>query len=178
LKEARRKSINRFPACFLIRWEAIKLKKEIYIVMSHRSKTLGILVLLFTLAAVAFADQPKMAMARIDLVRARTQLQAAMANKAGHRAKAIELIGAAIVEINKGMAFDRRNHHARTQLGEELALVSSTDQPRMQQALDSLRRAKTNLEAANSDKGGHRINAIRYVDEAIDQVKQGMEAGE
>jgi tetratricopeptide (TPR) repeat protein len=155
-----------------------KHKKEIYTVMSNRRTTLGILVLLFTFAAVALADQPKMVAARIDLVRAKTQLQAALANKAGHRAKAIESINAAIVEINKGMAFDRRNNHARTQLEKELTLVSSTDQPRMQQALDYLQRAKTNLEAANSDKGGHRMNAIRYVEEAIDQVKKGMAAGE
>ena len=48
----------------------------------------------------------------------------------------------------------------------------------MQRALDLLRDAKSNLEAATSDKGGHRVRAIGYVDNAIDEVKKGIDAGE
>ncbi len=80
--------------------------------MSDRKTALGVFVLLFTSVVVAFADQPRMVAARNDLQRARAQLQAAAANKGGHRAKAIDLINAAIVEINRGIAFDRRNNHA------------------------------------------------------------------
>ena len=47
----------------------------------------------------------------------------------------------------------------------------------MQAALDYLRNAKTNLEAATSDKGGHRKKAIDYVKRATDEVKKGIEVG-
>ena len=48
----------------------------------------------------------------------------------------------------------------------------------MQRALDNLRQARSNLERATSDKGGHRRKAIGYVDLAIDEVEKGIEAGE
>lgn len=146
--------------------------------MSNRRRVLGVFVLLCTLAGVAFADQPKMAAARSDLQLARMQLQAAMANKGGHRVKAIGDINAAISEINQGIAFDRRHNHARAKLDEVFTLVSSPDQPHMQRALDYLQQAKSNLDAATSDKGGHRRKAIGYVNDAIDQVKKGIDAGE
>jgi len=47
----------------------------------------------------------------------------------------------------------------------------------MDQALSDLRDAKSNLQEARHDKGGHRIAAIRYIDEAIDEVQAGIEAG-
>lgn len=145
--------------------------------MSNRRIVLGVFVLLFTFAAVAFADQPRMAAARSDLQLARAQLQVAMANKGGHRVKAIGDINAAISEINQGIAFDRRHNHARAKLGELFTLASLPDQPHMQRALDLLRQARSNLEAATSDKGGHRRNAIGYVNDAIDEVKKGIDAG-
>lgn len=144
--------------------------------MSTRRIVLGGFVVLFALATVAFADQPRMTAARTDLQQARAQLQAALANKGGHRVKAIGHINAAISEINKGIAFDRRNNHARA--GEAIPLASLPDQPHMQRALDNLRQAKNNLEAATTDKGGHRKKAIGYVNDAIDEVKKGIDAGE
>ena len=146
--------------------------------MLNKIRVLGCFILLCTFAAVAFADQPRMAAARGELQQAKMQLQAAMANKGGHRVKAIEYINAAISEINQGIDFDRRHNHARAKLDEVFTLVSSPDQPHMQQALDHLRQAKGNLEAATTDKGGHRRKAIGYVNDAIDQVKKGIDAGE
>jgi hypothetical protein len=52
------------------------------------------------------------------------------------------------------------------------------DQPHMQAALDHLRQAKSNLENASSDKGGFRKKAIDEVNNAIDETKKGIEAGE
>ena len=48
------------------------------------------------------------------------------------------------------------------------------DQPHMQAALEALRNAKRELDAATSDKGGHRVKAIRLVEQAISQVEQGI----
>jgi len=117
--------------------------------------------------------------ARTDLQQARAQLQAALANKGGHRVKAIEHINRAIAYVNQGIAFDRRhNNHAQRLLGEVFNNSTATDQPHMQAALDHLRQAKSNLESASSDKGGYRVKAIAEVNNAIDETKKGIEAGE
>jgi acyl-CoA reductase-like NAD-dependent aldehyde dehydrogenase len=47
-------------------------------------------------------------------------------------------------------------------------------QPHMRAALEHLRSAKDELKAAARDKGGHRIAALKAIDEAIDHVKEGM----
>lgn len=50
-------------------------------------------------------------------------------------------------------------------------------QPRMWNALHALQNARGELEAAISDKAGHRVNAIRLIDEAIGEVRAGIAAG-
>jgi len=117
--------------------------------------------------------------ARTDLQQARAQLQAALANKGGHRVKAIEHVNQAIVYVNQGIAFDRRHdNHAQQLLGEVFNTSATPDQPHMQAALDHLRQAKSNLENATSDKGGYRKRAIDEVNSAIDETKKGIDAGE
>ena len=49
------------------------------------------------------------------------------------------------------------------------------DQPHMQAALDALKTARGELNAATPDKGGHRVAALRAVDSAIKETKAGME---
>ena len=146
--------------------------------MSNRRTVLGVFILLFTFAAVAFADQPYMRAARTDLQQARAQLQAATANKGGHRVKAIEHVNNAIAYVNQGIAFDRRHNHAIAKLGAVFTLATSPDQPHMQAALDNLRQARTNLDRATSDKGGFRKKAIDEVNNAIDETKKGIDAGD
>ena len=53
--------------------------------------------------------------------------------------------------------------------------ASADAQPKMQAALAALQVAKTNLEAANPDKGGFRVKAIESTKEAIEQTKKGIE---
>ena len=50
-------------------------------------------------------------------------------------------------------------------------------QPHMQSALDSLNSAKSELESADADKGGHRKKAIELVDQAVAEVQAGIQAG-
>jgi hypothetical protein len=47
-------------------------------------------------------------------------------------------------------------------------------QPYMQAALESLRDARSQLEQASHDKGGHRARAIDLINRAIDEVREGM----
>jgi len=51
---------------------------------------------------------------------------------------------------------------------------ASADQPRMQAALDHLRLARTELEHADRDKGGHREAAIKYTNDAIAECERGI----
>ena len=66
---------------------------------------------------------------------------------------------------NAGIQYARRHNHAAT-----------PDQPHMQAALDALQSARNNLDKAEADKGGHRANAIQLVNDAIAEVRQGIEA--
>ena len=123
------------------------------------------LLLVASVAAAFVPDQPRMQAARSDLQAARAQLRNATTDKGGHRARALEHVDAALAEVNAGIRFDRRHD-------EEGALP---DQPHMEAALDKLRSARANLEAATDDKGGHRAKALDHVNKAIDEVKKGIE---
>jgi type II secretory pathway component PulM len=50
-------------------------------------------------------------------------------------------------------------------------------QPHMYNALHELQNAQAQLQEAISDKGGHRVTAIRLVNEAIGEVQAGIAAG-
>lgn len=56
-----------------------------------------------------------------------------------------------------------------------LAGRASADQPHMMAARDHLRLAKVELEAADADKGGHRVKALERVNQAIAEVDRGIE---
>ncbi len=132
-------------------------------------KIFGSLIVILALVAAAQAtilDQPYMEAARADLQKAKAELQLAMRDKGGHRAKALSLVNRAIGEVNAGIAYARRHSHP-----------VAPDQPHMQAALDALDSARDNFDKANADKGGHRANAIALVRDAIAEVKAGIEAG-
>lgn len=140
--------------------------------MKARQSVLALLLVL-SICAVTRAtppDQPNMESARQNLQNAKANLQAAEHNKGGHRAKALALVNQAIAAVNRGIAFARRrNHHA----------VSAVlpDQPHMEAALNFLESARSDLQRATADKGGHRANALNLVNQAIDEVKLGIAAG-
>jgi hypothetical protein len=52
--------------------------------------------------------------------------------------------------------------------------ASAEPQPRMREALESLRGAARSLEAADHDKGGHRAKALELTRGAIAQVEEGI----
>ena len=53
-------------------------------------------------------------------------------------------------------------------------LAISVDQPFMEAAKVNLNQAKNNLNKATADKGGHRNNAKSLVNQALDEVNQGI----
>jgi hypothetical protein len=141
-------------------------------------KAKSLFVVMFMLGAVAIAgavDQPNMQAARSSLQTAKAELQTATPDKGGHRVNAIKLVNAAIAEVNAGIAFDRQHNHVSALSAERLFGVGP-DQPHMQNALTALENAKDSLEKATTDKGGHRVKALGFVKDAIDEVKKGMDA--
>lgn len=48
-------------------------------------------------------------------------------------------------------------------------------QPQMQAAIKNLEEAKANLQHASNDKGGHKGKAIRLINEAIEEVRAGIQ---
>ena len=48
-------------------------------------------------------------------------------------------------------------------------------QPEMDAAIQHLREAQQNLQAATADKGGHRVNALQLIDQAIAEVQAGIQ---
>jgi hypothetical protein len=52
--------------------------------------------------------------------------------------------------------------------------AKAADQPHMQAALEHLRAAKVELDAATADKGGHRIKARKLTNDAIAEVERGI----
>jgi hypothetical protein len=49
------------------------------------------------------------------------------------------------------------------------------DQPHMKSALSHMAMARDELNQASSDKGGHRVAALRALDEAIRHTRMGIE---
>jgi cytochrome c556 len=47
-------------------------------------------------------------------------------------------------------------------------------QPAMHKAIMNLEQAKANLDNASADKGGHRVRAIKLINQAISEVKAGI----
>ena len=60
-------------------------------------------------------------------------------------------------------------------LGGFLLGRAKADQPHMQAALGHLNAARRQLEVAEADKGGHRVKALRLVNEASAEVERGIQ---
>jgi hypothetical protein len=50
-------------------------------------------------------------------------------------------------------------------------------QPHMYNALHALQNARSELQEASTDKAGHRVAALRLINEAIGEVQAGIAAG-
>src|ERR1041384_6074205 len=141
-----------------------------------RKKITSIFLLSAVIASVSIltlstsADQPFMRAARQEWKRALGFFRHATADKGGHRATAMNLTNRAIAEINLGIAYDRR-HDSDLDANE----IVTSDQPNMIKAKDALKDARSNLEKASEDKGGHRVAALKLVNDAIDEAQRGID---
>jgi|GEM_PF-248803 len=130
---------------------------------------------------ISALDQPYMKAAKKDLNQAKNVLRRATPDKGGHRERAIDLVNNAISQVEKGIAYDKKNPNDRPRRNfsfdrNELEIsMSAADQSNMKIAKQHLEQALANLERATADKGGHRTNAIQLVRDAIEQVNKGIE---
>jgi hypothetical protein len=74
-----------------------------------RVSLLSIVLVIGFVAGQLSAAQPQMQSALRHLRSAKGDLNRATTDKGGHRARAIELVEQAISEVEKGIAYDRRN---------------------------------------------------------------------
>ena len=58
-----------------------------------------------------------------------------------------------------------------------LIQTARADQGHMERALNALYQARYELSQASHDKGGHRVNAIQIINQAIQQIKRGIAIG-
>jgi hypothetical protein len=56
-----------------------------------------------------------------------------------------------------------------------MSYANPPDQPYMESARADLQKAKTELQVAEHDKGGHRVKALGYVNSAIAEVNRGID---
>ena len=56
-----------------------------------------------------------------------------------------------------------------------LSYANPPDQPYMQAARTDLQQARASLQRAEHNKGGHRVNAIAYINSAITEVNRGID---
>ena len=59
-----------------------------------------------------------------------------------------------------------------------LASEAEAATPHLAEALGALRSARESLTKARSDKAGHNLKAIKLIDQAIDEVRQGISNGQ
>jgi hypothetical protein len=125
--------------------------------------------------------QPKMQAALAALQRAQSEVNAAEPNKGGHREAALQLIQQAIDAVNAGMQY------AAAHAGEEGAaegpahpepvdeeVAGAAKQPRMAAGVVALREARRQLHEAKADKGGHREQALALIQQALEQLREGI----
>jgi hypothetical protein len=58
-----------------------------------------------------------------------------------------------------------------------VACAPAMGQPNMESALNSLQAARSSLERAAHNKGGHRVRALELTNAAINEVQMGIQVG-
>jgi hypothetical protein len=125
--------------------------------------------------------QPKMEAALSALAQAQHAVEAATPNKGGHREQALGLIQQAIDAVNNGIQYAAA-HPGEVGVAEGPAapepvnehVAGAENQPNMAQGIVQLREARRQLREARHDKGGFRVQAMTLIQQAIEQLKEGI----
>jgi len=121
---------------------------------------------------------PHMHHAMASLREARKELDMAEDVFKGHRQDAIDHVEQAIRTIEVGL---KEQHDEEATLPSASRSAGNLDEehfPHMRHALERLKDAKTELEAADHIFAGHRDEAISFTDKAIKQIEDGLHDAE
>jgi hypothetical protein len=130
-------------------------------------------------------DHPMMREAEQALQQARNSLQQAAPQFAGHREKALEYVNQASQEINLGLQYAAQ-HGGSNPYGAGVntqgyvrpmaSNANNTSFPRMSEAQQALEQARNALQQAGTEFGGHRSQALNYVNQALQEINLGIQA--
>jgi hypothetical protein len=121
---------------------------------------------------------PHMHHAMASLRDARKDLDVAEDIFKGHKQDAIDHVEAAIKTIQVGLKEQHDEEAALPSAVSSARNLGDDSYPHMRHALDRLKDAKTELEAADHIFAGHRDEAISHVDKAIKQIEDGLHDAE
>jgi hypothetical protein len=130
-------------------------------------------VVLFANAAFVVADErpahhPRLHRALHHLRESRTELKEAAHDFGGHRVKALEAVNATISQIEKALRFVG-DEKPRKGLGKDQA-PGGGRYPHMHRAINALKEARAELQAAPHDFGGHRAQAVEDINRSLEQL--------
>jgi hypothetical protein len=123
--------------------------------------------------AVAAPIHPAMHHALYELQEARGDLRVAKHDFGGHRAKAIEACDAAIKQIE--IALEAKGDGYKALKAREAGIYKGYGaHPHINHAIVELRASLAEMRAAKHDFGGHRVQAIKDVEFAIEQLELAL----
>lgn len=132
---------------------------------------------------------PAIRRAERELREAKGHLEKAAHDFGGHRVAAIKDIDKALHQLRVALKFDSPKRRATVPpvkstaptatpgipaAGKPKAAPGTEKHPQIHKALHKLHQAKRTLENAAHDFGGHRVDAIKDIDRAINQLKQAL----
>jgi hypothetical protein len=117
---------------------------------------------------------PHMHHAMASLREARKDLDSAEDIFRGHRQDAIDHVEAAIKTIQEGLKEQRDEEATVPTVAPSVSNLADPSYPHMRHALERLKDAKAELEAAEHIFAGHRDEAISHTDKAIKQIEDGL----
>lgn len=125
------------------------------------------------------AEDQAMHRAHRNLLEAQLDLKNAAKEYAGHRAKAHQLAGEALKEVDGGLKLDPANDKLTDEQVAQAEKEYKKDDPTqghviMRSSLKRLTAAKENLTNAPHDYNGHRSGALKLVNQAIEEVNAGL----
>jgi uncharacterized protein YukE len=123
-------------------------------------------------AARADVKYPHMHQALCELQEARVELKTAAHDFGGHREAALKAVDVAVAQLN--IALDAVGDRFRGLAGDNSASRKSEQYPHIHRAVQELKETSTELKNAKQDFGGHRADALRDVNFAIEQLELAL----
>jgi purple acid phosphatase-like protein len=129
-------------------------------------------------------DQPMIRDAQQALEQARNELQQAAPQFAAHRDRALQYVNQASQELNLALQFAAQRgvvnpSSAMNNQGYMQPMSSSgndTGNPRMRNAQQALEQARSALQQAGAQFGGHKQRAIDEINQALQEISLGLQA--